>query len=138
MLLPVSLLTVSNSLILVNCEKCILNFTYTFKGYACYIFTGFFCMSKREHLWNKEKCFLFHFKSSCCSWHNQLWTYYVFHIMMSSNAKVWNTKHMVLNNLGSKHHLLIKFGQFMQYYKIFFFSKNSTKNVARKLVPGPF
>ena len=33
-----------------------------------YIFTFF--MSKREHLWNKEKCFLFHVESSFRSWDN--------------------------------------------------------------------
>ena len=44
----------------------------------------------------------------------------------------------LLNNLGSKRSLVMKFGQFMQYYKIFFLSKNSTKNVAWELVPGPF
>ena len=27
-----------------------------------------FCKSEGEHCWNKEKCFLFHFKSSFCSW----------------------------------------------------------------------
>ena len=58
---------------------------------------------------------------------------------MSSNAQAWNTKHILLNNLGSKCRLAMKFDQFMQYYKIIFFlSKNSTKNVAWKLVPGPF
>ena len=35
MLLPVSLLAVSNSLILVNCKKCILNFTDTFNSWFC-------------------------------------------------------------------------------------------------------
>ena len=34
------------------------------KGCVCYIFAGLFCMSKREHFKNKEKCFLFHFESS--------------------------------------------------------------------------
>ena len=58
--------------------------------------------------------------------------------MTSSNAQAWNTKHILLNNLGSKHSLVMKFGQFMQYYKITFLSKNSTKNMAWKLVPGPF
>ena len=33
----------------------------------CYIFASLFCMSKRDHLRNKEKCFLFHFESSTCS-----------------------------------------------------------------------
>ena len=33
------------------------------KGCVHYIFTNLFCISKREHLWHKEKCFLFHFKA---------------------------------------------------------------------------
>ena len=32
----------------------------------------------------------------------------------------------------------MKFGQFVQYYKIIFLLKNSMKNVAWKLVPDPF
>ena len=43
-----------------------------------------------------------------------------------------------MNNLGSKRSLVIKFGQFMQYYKIIFLAKNSTKDVSWKLVPGQF
>ena len=39
-----------------------------------------------------------------------------------------------MNNLGSKRSLVMKFGQFMQYYKIIFLLKNSSKNVAWKLV----
>ena len=34
------------------------------KGCVCYIFASLFCKSKIEHFWNKERCFLFHFKSS--------------------------------------------------------------------------
>ena len=34
------------------------------KGCVRYIFASLFCMSKREHLRNKKKCFLFHFESS--------------------------------------------------------------------------
>ena len=45
--------------------------------------------------------------------------------MTSSNAQAWNTKHILLNNLGSKHSLVIKFGQFMQYYKIKKFIKRN-------------
>ena len=47
------------------------------------------------------------------------------------------TRNILLNNLGSKRSLLMKFGQFMQHYKKFL-SKNSTKKVARELVSGPF
>ena len=43
-----------------------------------------------------------------------------------------------MNNLESKRSLVMKFGQFIQYYKIIILSKTSTKNVAWKLVPGPF
>ena len=43
--------------------------------------------------------------------------------MTSSNAQAWNTKHILLNNLGSKCSLVMKFDQFMQYYKIIFFIK---------------
>ena len=46
-----------------------------FKSCVRYIFASLFCMSKREHLRNKKKCFLFHFKSSSCSWDNQLLTF---------------------------------------------------------------
>ena len=48
------------------------------KGCVRYIFTTFFCMSKREHLWNEEKNFLFHFQSSFCSWDNQILTFQIF------------------------------------------------------------
>ena len=58
--------------------------------------------------------------------------------MTSSNAQAWNTEHILLSNLGSKHSLEMKFGQFMQYYESKFFNKNYMKNVAWKLVPGPF
>ena len=33
---------------------------------------------------------------------------------------------------------IMKFGHFMQYYKIIFLSKNSMKNVAWEVVPGSF
>ena len=43
------------------------------------------------------------------------------------------TQNILLNNLGNKHNLKMKFIQFIQYYKI-----KSVNNVAWKLVPGPF
>ena len=44
-----------------------------------------------------------------------------------------------MNNLGSKHSLLMKFGQFMSYEKKEKnSSKNSTKIAALKLVPDTF
>ena len=43
---------------------------YFLKGCVRFIFASLFCMSKREHLWSKEKCFRFHFESSFRSWDN--------------------------------------------------------------------
>ena len=51
---------------------CAIFFYAIVKGSVRYIFTSLFCMSKREDLWNKEKCFLFHFESSFRSWDNQI------------------------------------------------------------------
>ena len=50
-----------------------------------------FCMPKRQHLWNKEKYFLFHFESSFCSRDNQILTFQVFKC------------HEVIKCLGMKH-----------------------------------
>ena len=49
-----------------------------FKGCVCYIFASLFFMSKREHLWNKEKCFLFHLEILFRSWDNQILTFQIF------------------------------------------------------------
>ena len=48
------------------------------------------------------------------------------------------TRNILLNNLESKHSLVMKFGQFIEYYKIIFSLKSYMKNVASKLLPGPF
>ena len=48
------------------------------KGCVCYIFASLFCLPKREDLWNKEKCFLFHFGSSFRSWDNQILIFQIF------------------------------------------------------------
>ena len=72
-----------------------------------YIFASLFGISKREHFRNKEKCFF------------------------SSNSQAWNTKHILLNYLGIKSSLVMKFGQFMQYYKIIFYQR-----ILRKMWAG--
>ena len=50
------------------------NMRYLFKVKGCvrYIFASLFFKSKGGHLWNKEKCFLFHSKSSFRSRENQI------------------------------------------------------------------
>ena len=71
-----------------------------FKVCVCYIFASLFFKSKGEHLWNKENCILFHFKSSCLSWNSQILTFQIF-------------KCHLLINLGSKHSLVMKCNQLM-------------------------
>ena len=44
-----------------------------------------------------------------------------------TNAKTKNKKYILLNNLESKHSLLVKCGQFMSYYKKKVSLENSTK-----------
>ena len=48
------------------------------------------------------------------------------------------TRNTLLNNLGSKCSLVIKFGQFMQYYKIIFFIKKFYKKCGRETSFRPF
>ena len=48
------------------------------KGCVCYICASLFFESKRKHLSNYEKCFLFHFKSSFRSRENQILEFYFF------------------------------------------------------------
>ena len=86
---------------------------FFFKGCVRYIFASLFFMSKREHLWNKEECFLFHLESSFRSWDNQTLNFQIFKCHDVIKFQAWNTKHILLNNLGSKHSLVMKFGQFM-------------------------
>ena len=73
-----------------------------YTGWIYYIFTSLFYKSKGEHLQNKEKCILFHFESSFCSWDNQVLTFQILNVWTSSNAQAWSTKEISLNNLESK------------------------------------
>ena len=108
------------------------------KGCVHYIFTSFFVCLKESTWETKKNAAYFTSKAPLVYEIINFWHFRYSNIVMSSNAQAWNTKHISLNNLGSKRSLVMKFGQFMQYYKIIFLSKNSTKNVAWKLVPGPF
>ena len=58
--------------------------------------------------------------------------------MTSSNAQAWNTKHRLLNNLGSKCSLVIKFGQFMQYLENDFFIKKFYEKCGLETSSRPF
>ena len=58
--------------------------------------------------------------------------------MASSNAWVQNKKFILLNNLGSKHGQLMKFGQFISYYKRKNVVKKFLKNCHLKTSSRPF
>ena len=58
--------------------------------------------------------------------------------MKSSNAQAWNTKHILLNNLGSKRSLVRNMANLCDIINQKFLSKSPTKNVVWKLDPGPF
>ena len=58
--------------------------------------------------------------------------------MTSSNAKSWIEKYILLNNLSRKYSLLMKFGQFVQFYKRKVFLKKFYKIMNWKLVQDPF
>ena len=45
------------------------------EGFVCHVFTVLFFDSRKEHLWNKEKCFLFYCESSFRSLDNQTLTF---------------------------------------------------------------
>ena len=48
--------------------------------------------------------------------------------MASSNASAQKKKYILLNSLGSKHSLFMKFGQIISYYKRKIFFKKFNKN----------
>ena len=48
---------------------------------------------------------------------NQILFFRYSNAMASSDAQAWNIKHILLNKLGSKHSLVMKFSQFVQHYK---------------------
>ena len=79
----------------------------TLKNCVSYIFASLFCKPKRELLWNKEECFLFHFESYFRSWNNQISTFQIFkcHYVIKCPSMSWITWEV--------HSLEMKFGQFM-------------------------
>ena len=59
-------------------------------------------------------------------------------VMTSSDAQAWNTKQNLLNNLGSKHSLIMKFGQYVHYYKIQFCIKKICERCGLETSSRPF
>ena len=68
----------------------------------------------------------------------KFWLFRYSNLIMSSNAQEWNKKHILLNNLGSKHSVVMKFGQFIQCYKRKFFIKKLYKKCGLETSSRPF
>ena len=65
--------------------------SFLIKDCVRYIFANLFCMSKKEHLRKKDKCFLFHFENSFRSENNQIFTSQVFsRLYKLSERETWN------------------------------------------------
>ena len=65
--------------------------SFLIKDCVRYIFANLFCMSKKEHLRKKNKCFLFHFENSFRSENNQIFTSQVFSRRYKlSERETWN------------------------------------------------
>ena len=58
--------------------------------------------------------------------------------MTSPNVQLGNMKRISLNNLGSKHSLVMNLARLSIITKEHFLSKSLMKNMTWKLVPGPF
>ena len=72
---------------------------------------------------NLAKCFLFLFKSSFLSRENHILIYQIFKFHDGIKCLRIKQKYVSLNNLRSKHSLLMTFGQFLSYYKRKFYPK---------------
>ena len=119
---------VANSLMAFNLLKIVHPFQEAFKGCVHNIWDSLFCMSKKEHLINPGKCFLYHFESFFRYWNNQILTFQTF----KCHACI------LLNNLGSKRSLGKKFSQFMWYYALNFFIKKFYEKCGLETSSRPF
>ena len=84
----------------------------------------------------RKNDFFFHFESSFRSLDNQILTFQIFEC--HDVITCLSMKHTLLNNLGSKHSLVIKFGQYMQYYTIKFFIEKFYEKCGLETSRRPF
>ena len=75
----------------------------------------------------KKNVFYFTSKALFSSGDNQILNFQMFKCHDLITCRRMKLKHILLNNLGNKRSLEMKFGQFMQHYKIKFFIKNLYK-----------
>ena len=83
-----------------------------------------------------EKRFLFNFKSSLRSRENQILEFFIFKFRDIIKCLSIKQEYISLNNLGSKYSQLMRFGQFMSYYKKLI--KKFYKNCYLKTSSRPF
>ena len=97
-----------------------------------------FIMSKREPLWNKEKCFLFHFESSFRSWDDQVLTFQIFkfHDVIKCASMKHKTFYWITWEVNTSGNEI--WPDYVILQKKIFYKKSSMKNVAWKLIPGSF
>ena len=86
----------------------------------------------------QKKCFFFTLKALSVLVIFKFWNFRILNFMTSSNVQTRNKKIVLLNNLGSKHSLAMKFDRFTFQNKRKTFIKNFAKNMTRKLVPDSF
>ena len=70
-----------------------------------------FFNSKREYFWGQKTCFLFHFKGSFCSWDIQILEILESWFSWRHEMPKHETSSTFYWILGSKHDIVIKFGQ---------------------------
>ena len=103
---------------------------------ATFLLVCFICL-KESTCETRKNTFYFTSKALLVLEIIYFWHFGYSNIMTLSNALAWNTKH-ILSNLGSKHSLVMKFGQFVQYYKIIFLIKKFDEKCGLETSSRPF
>ena len=122
-----------------TCLQFIRFFISIIKGCVRYILLVCFVCLKESTCETRKNAFYFTTKALLVlEIINQLLTFQIFKYHDVIKCPRINTKHILVNNLGSKCSLVIKFGQFMQYYKIIFFIKKFYKKCGLETSSKPF
>ena len=104
---------------------------------ATFLLVCFICL-KKSTFETRKNVFYFTLKALVILEIIRFWLFRYSDVMMSSNAQVWNAKHILLNNLGSRHSLVMKFGQFMKHFRINFFIKTIYEKCCLETSSRPF
>ena len=93
-------------------------------------------------------CFVYLKQSTCETWKNvscysskapnQILTFQIFKFHDVIKCLSMKHEHILLNKLGSKHSLVMKFDKFLSYYKTIFFIKKLYEKFGLKTTSRPF